>query len=211
VGASKTKRSIEEAVRFANAHRLRTEILCLLNERPQTAQQLSRLVRQPLGTVTHHLEELLNSGSIEVAETRRVRNFIQNLYSAVELPSLAHEEMGALTFQARQEIHGLIIQAATAETMASFSAGRISSDPRAAMAWSWFNVDRQGRQEIAEELARSWNRVREIETESEIRRAKSAEPATTVVVSSFNHERTRNTDQPAPHAREKPVDRRSSL
>jgi DNA-binding transcriptional ArsR family regulator len=211
VGATKSKRPIEEAVRFANAHSLRTDMLCLLNERTYTAQELSRRVRQPLSTVTHHLEELLNSNSIEVAETRRVRNFTQNLYRAILMPFFTDEEMEALSFQARQEIYGLIIQAAMAEAMASFAAGKISSDPRAVMAWKWFNVDIQGRREIAEELGRSWQRVLEIEANSDERRAASGEPATTVIVTSFNYERTRRADQPAAHVRGKLADRESSI
>lgn len=211
VGATKTKRSIDEAVHFANAHRLRTDMLCLLNERPYTAQELARLVRQPLSTVAHHLEELLSSGSIEVAETRKVRNFNQNVYRARLMPFFTDADMEALSFQARQEIYGLIIQAAMAEAMASFSAGKISSDPKAVMAWKWFNVDRQGRQDIAEELARSWDRVLEIEGESDDRRAESGESATTVIVTSFYFERMRRADQPAAHVRGKLSDGESSI
>jgi DNA-binding transcriptional ArsR family regulator len=209
LGVTKTKRSISEAVHFANAHSLRTDILCLLNEQQYTAQELSRFVRQPLSTVGHHLEELLNAGSIEVAETRRVRNFNQNVYRAVKMPFFTDEEIEALSFEARQQIYGLIIQAAMAEAMASFSAGKISSDPRAVMAWKWFNVDRQGREEIADELARSWDRVMEIEARSDERRAKSGEASTSVIVTSFNYERTRRADQPAAHVRGKLADRES--
>jgi hypothetical protein len=211
LGATKTKRSVDEAVRYANAHSIRTDILCLLNERPCTAQELSRLVRQPLSTVTHHLEELLNSQSIEVAETRQVRNFNQNIYRAVEVPFFNDEDMEALSFDARQQIYGLIIQAAMAEAMASFSAGKISADPRAVMAWKWFNVDSQGRKDLAEELARSWERCLEIEDESNQRTARTGEPTTSTIVTSFHYERMRRAEEPAAHVRGKLADRESSF
>jgi len=127
------------------------------------------------------------------------------------MPFFTDEDMESLSFEARQEIYGLIIQAATAEAMASFAAGKISADPRAVMAWKWFNVDAQGRQDIADEVARSWDRVSEIEAESNNRCAKSGEPTTTVIVTSFNYERTRRADQPAAHVRGKLVDRESSI
>ena len=201
MGGTKTKRPIDEAVRFANAHALRTSILCLLNERAYTAKELGRLVREPQSKVAHHIEELLNSGSIEVAETRQVKNYTQNVYRAIRIPFFSDEEVEALSFEERQEIYGLIIQAATAEAMASFAAGKISNDPRAWMVWDWFNVDQQGRRDIRVELARSRDRIMEIEVESNARRASSGEPATSMIVTSFNFERMRPADGPGAHIR----------
>jgi DNA-binding transcriptional ArsR family regulator len=204
-------RSIEEAVSYAVAHRIRIELLCVLNEQSHSAQELSRLVHQPLSTVTHHIEELLKSGSIEVAETKQVRNFNQNFYRAVELPFLSDEEMEALSREARQEIYGLILQASMAEALASFSAGKISADPRTILAWRWFNVDEQGRREIADEQARSWERVTEIEAEASTRRAESGEAAISIIVTSFGYERSRNSPAPPAHVRGRLLDRNSSF
>jgi DNA-binding transcriptional ArsR family regulator len=192
-------RSIEDALRYAVAHRARIEILCLLNERTYSAQELSRLLGQPLSTVSHHIEELLKSNSIEVAETRQVRNFNQNFYRAVELPFLSDEEMEALPTGARQEIYGLILQASIAEALAAFAAGRISADPRTVLAWRWFNVDEQGRRDIADEQAKAWERVTEIEAESTSRRAISGEDATSIIVTSFGYERSRPSPTPPAH------------
>jgi DNA-binding transcriptional ArsR family regulator len=211
MAATKPKKGIAEAVRFANAHGVRTDILCLLNEYSYTAQELSRLVGQPLSTITHHLEALLEHGSIEVASQRQIRNFVQNRYRAIEIPFFTDEAMAELTFDQRQQVYGLIIQAATAEAMASFSAGKISDDPRALMAWKWFNVDRQGKEEIADELASSWERVLDIEAKSMQRRCETGEPASTLIVTSFGYERTRQPDEPAAHVRGKLVDRTKSI
>jgi len=204
-------RSIEEAVSYAVAHRVRIEVLCVLNERSYSAQELARVVRQPLSTVTHHVEELLKSGSIEVATTKQVRNLSQNFYRAVKLPFLSDEQMEALDPEARQEIYGLILQASIAEALASFSAGKISADPRVVLAWRWFNVDAQGRKDIADEQARSWERVTEIEAESSARRAESGEEATSIIVTSFGYERSRTSPTPAAHVRGKLTVRQTSL
>jgi DNA-binding transcriptional ArsR family regulator len=197
----KRNRTVEEALRYAIAHRIRIEVLCLLNEQSHSAQELARMVHQPLSTVTHHIEELFNSGSIEIAKTRPVRNIQQNFYRAVVIPFLSDEEMQALTPEARQEIYGVILQASMAEAMASFSAGKITNDPRVMLAWRWFNVDGQGRAEIAEEQARSWERVKEIEAESTNRRAKTDEPVQSIIVTSFGYERNRISSSPPPHVR----------
>jgi DNA-binding transcriptional ArsR family regulator len=197
------ERSIEEAVSYAVAHRVRIEALCVLNERTYSAQELARVIQQPLSTVTHHVEELLKSGSIEVAETKQIRNISQNFYRAVEIPFLSDKQMEALPRDARQEIYGLILQASISEVLASFSAGKLSSDPRVVLAWRWFNVDAQGRKDIADEQARSWERVTEIEAESAARRADSGEEATSVIVTSFGYERSRTSPSPPAHVRGK--------
>jgi DNA-binding transcriptional ArsR family regulator len=189
-------RSVEEAVSYAVGHRIRVEILAALNERVASANELASLVHAPLSTVTHHVEELLKAGSIEVAKTERVRNINQNFYRAVELPFFSDEQMAALPPEARQEIYGVILQAVMAEALAAFWAGKITTDPRAWLSWRWFNVDAQGRQDIAEEQARSWERMREIETESTARRAESGEEAVSIIVSSLGHERFRPADRP---------------
>jgi DNA-binding transcriptional ArsR family regulator len=198
-------RTIEEAVSYAVGHRIRIEVLCLLNEQSYSAQGLARIIRQPLSTVTHHIEELLKAGSIEVARTERVRNINQNFYRAVQIPFLDDEEMDAMSTEAKQEIYGLILQASIAEALASFSAGKISADPRVVLAWRWFNVDAQGRRDIADEQARSLGRIRDIEAESTSRRAASGEDAQSIIVTSFGYERSRTSPIPAAHVRGKPT------
>jgi DNA-binding transcriptional ArsR family regulator len=198
---SERTRTVEEALSYAVAHRVRIEILCLLNEQSHSAQELAHLVNQRLSTVTHHIEELFNSGSIEIAKTKQVRNIKQNFYRAVAIPFLSDEEMQALTPEARQEIYGLILQASMAEAMASFLAGKITNDPRVMLAWRWFNVDERGRAEIADEQAESWERIKKIEAESTNRRARTDEPVQSIIVTSLGYERNRTSSNPAPHVR----------
>jgi hypothetical protein len=120
-----------------------------------------------------------------------VRNVVQNFYRAVEIPFYTDEEMAAKTPEERQEIYGLILQASMAEALAAFWAGKITSDPRVILAWCWFNVDRQGRAEIADEQAESWERIRDIEARATSRRAESGEDAVSIIVTSFGYERSR--------------------
>jgi DNA-binding transcriptional ArsR family regulator len=202
----KMKRDADEAIRSANAHKLRTDILCYLNEGAYTTQQLSTFIKIAPSTISHHLSRLLDDGCIEVADSRPVRNFMQRRYRAVKMPFFTDEEMAELPIRARTEIYGLIVQAAQAEALAALRAGKISNDPRAVMAWKWFNVDRQGREDIADELTRSWDRLIEIEGESATRRSNTGEEASTIIVSSFGFERAKAINEPAPHVQGKLVD-----
>lgn len=197
------ERTVDQKVRFAFGHWVRVEVLCLLNEGTYSAQELAKVMGCPLSTVSHHVEELLKDGSIEIARTKRVRNITQNFYRAAEIPFLSDADMEALDFDTRQEIYGLILSASVAEALASFSSGKISRDPRTVLAWSWFNVDQQGREEIASEQARSWERIRTIEAQAASRRARSGAEAKSIIVASFGFERCRTFPTAAAHARGK--------
>jgi DNA-binding transcriptional ArsR family regulator len=190
-------RSVEESVSFAVAHRIRIEILAALHERMASSNELAKILRQPLSTIDHHLKELLKDGSIEVADTRTVGNLVQRFYCMVKLPYYSDEDVAAMAPEERQALIGLILQAAMAEAMASLWAGKMVDDPRTFLAWNRVNLDRQGREELGDELTRSWARLHEIEAESANRRAETGEPGVTYVISSFGYERSR-TSAPAP-------------
>jgi DNA-binding transcriptional ArsR family regulator len=189
------KRSVEDAVAYAVAHGIRVDILCYLNEAQRSPSELAVVMSLPLSTVEHHIKELLASCSIELARVTKVRNTSEHFYRAVEIPFFSDEEMWAKPFEARQEIYGLILQSSTAEAMAAFRAGKVSNDPHVCMAWRWFNLDAQGRRDMADENARSWERRQEIEAESAARRAETKEEPVSVIVSLLAHERCRNLER----------------
>lgn len=195
----KGSRGVEDSVSYAVGHRIRIEILAALHEGPESANGLAKIVRRPLSTVTHHIEELLKAGSIEVARTEQVGNLVQHFYCALELPYYSDEEAARLTFHERKAIIGTILQASMAEALASLWAGKLHTDVRAILAWNRINLDRKGREDLADEQARSWRRTQEIEAEAANRRAISGEPGVTYVVTSFGYERSR-TSPPEPLA-----------
>lgn len=196
VDPGRGSRSTEEALSYAVGHRIRIEVLCLLNEATRTPNELARLTGQPLSKVTHHINELVESKSIELARTEPVRNTTQHFYRAAEIPFLSDEEVSALPPKARQEITGLILQATMAEALAAFWAGKMLGDPRVWLSWRWFNVDEQGRTEIADEQADSWSRMQAIEARSATRVATSGEESVSVIVSAQSYVRSRTSPTP---------------
>jgi DNA-binding transcriptional ArsR family regulator len=190
--AGQSAKSIEEVVSYAIGHKIRVQILVILSEGVFTPDQIARSIGEPTNKVSHHIKELLDAGSIELAKTEQVRNVLQHFYRAVEMPYYSDEEVAAMTPQQRQVTAGLCLQQIMAEAMAAFWAGNIVNDPRVWITQRWFNVDDQGREEIADEQARSWERVRQIETDALNRCAKSGEEARSVIVAQlgFLRERT---------------------
>jgi DNA-binding transcriptional ArsR family regulator len=193
-------KSIEEVVSYALGHRVRIEILALLNEDIYTPNELAEILGETIGTITHHVNELADGGAIELARTEQAGNWTRHYYRAVEQPFVSEEEAAAMTPQQRQIIVGLILQSIMAESMSAFWAGNMINDPaRTFLAWRWFNVDEEGKREITDELAASWERIQEIEARSTTRRSQSNEEAVSIVVSLQGFQRSRSSlKSPAP-------------
>ena len=192
------KRGVEEAVGYALKHQHRVEILCFLNEGERNRYELATLIGEEPAKIKHHLRELLDEGSIELAYSRRVGNMIQHYYRAVEIPFYSDEEIEALRPEERQAFAGVILQAVMAEALATLWAGKMADDRRVWLSWRWFHVDAQGREDIADEQARHWERVRECEAESTNRCAKSGEPTKSIIVASLGHVRCRRAPMTTP-------------
>jgi DNA-binding transcriptional ArsR family regulator len=196
------KRRVEDAISYSVGHRIRIEILAILNEGVHTPEELARLVHQPLSKVGPHIKELVDDGSIELARIEQVRNTVQHYYRAIEVPFYSDEEVAAMPPEAKQALAGVTLQAIMAEALAAFWAGKMVDDPRLWLSWRWFNVDSQGRGDIADELAGSWARVQEIEAESAARCVESGESTTSVIVTSLGYMRCRTSPaQPETRAR----------
>jgi DNA-binding transcriptional ArsR family regulator len=191
------ERSVEEAVSYSVGHRIRIEILCVLNEGTHSASELARITRHQLTTISHHIKELVNSNSIELARVEKVRNTDQHFYRAIELPFVSDEEAEALPAEVKQEYAALILQTITAEGLGSLWAGKMSNDPNVRMMWRWFNLDAQGRRELADEQRESWDRIVEIEARATNRRAESGEEAVTLIATTMGFQRSRSVGAPA--------------
>jgi DNA-binding transcriptional ArsR family regulator len=188
-------RGFQEAVSYAVGHRIRVEILVVLHERSASAKELAEIVRQPLSTVTHHINELLKAGSIGVERTEKVRNVDQRFY-VIEPIYFDDEDMKRMPKEELQNQIRFLLQAVLAEALTSFWTGKLIEDPRLFICWGWFNVDEEGRAAIAEEQARSWRRFYEIEEEAAARCAKSGEEPFSVTAAALGFERARTAPRP---------------
>ena len=185
---------IEDALSYALSHRIRIEILCLLNEAVYTASELAARTPWSLPTISYHLKEMLLSGSIEVARIGKVRNVDQNFYRAVELPVVDDEQAATLPPEVKQEYAAVILQAIIAESLGALRAQKLNQ-PLVRMMWNWFNLGEKGRQELADEQLESWERIVEIAARDANRRAESGEDGKSVVAVTLGFERC-NTARP---------------
>jgi DNA-binding transcriptional ArsR family regulator len=186
------RKTIEQVVSYAISHKTRVHILIVLNEGTFTPAEIAEIIGVPLTHVSNHIRSLADDGAIELAKTELKRNTALHYYRAVEIPFYTDEEVAALTPE-QIEVHtGLVIQSMVAELLASLWGAKFrGQDRRMLIAWDWVNVDRQGRQEVADEQERSWNKIQEIEADATNRRVKSGEDAKSFIVASAGFERAR--------------------
>lgn len=191
----KKRKRIEEAVQYALSHRIRIEILTLLNEGEYTASEIAEVTEIPLTTVSNHVRRMEEDGSIEVAkwEERRATNVYW--YRAVDIPEYSQKEAEALTLRQRQNIAGWVVQSGMAEVVSALWKGNLA-DPRTILSWDWYNVDDDGRAELEAENVRHLKRLREIECESLNRAAESGSETTPLLVSLSSFVRARKPRRP---------------
>jgi DNA-binding transcriptional ArsR family regulator len=183
-------KGIEEVVQYALGHKIRVNILIVLNDGVYTAAQLAEIIGEPLNNVSNHLRKMLDDGAIEIAKEERKGNVVQYWYKAVEVPYYSQEAAEGMTPLQQQVTVGAIVQAGTAELLAALYAGTLRN-PRSVLFWHWYNVDERGREELEAENVRYLERVREIEAEATDRRARSGEGSTSMLVSLSVFERAR--------------------
>lgn len=184
-------RGVEDSVSFSLANRLRIEIRAALHEGPATRAQLAKIIGQPPDALTFHLKEMREDGSIGIYKTEKVGNMDRHYYCVVELPRFSDEQMEAFSWEERQTVCAIAVQAASAEAMASLWAGKMADDPRVFLGWNRIQLDRQGRDELGNEEAQTWNQRYGIAAEAAGRLAESGEQGVTYVITSFAYERSR--------------------
>jgi DNA-binding transcriptional ArsR family regulator len=193
-GAKSQRKTIQQVVHYALAHKTRVQILTVLNEGPCTAAQIADTIGEPLNNVSNHLRHLLIDGAIEIAGEEQSGNITRYSYRAVEIPYCSREEAEAMPWGHRQMHAGFAVQWSFAEAMAALWAGKLA-DPRTWLYGDWYHVDQQGRTDLEIEQERYAERMKEIEAESLNRVAESGEGTTSMLVTLFGYERARNTSK----------------
>jgi DNA-binding transcriptional ArsR family regulator len=188
---------IEEVVAYAVSHRIRVQILIILNQGIYTSAEIADIIGEPLNKVGNHIRELVDAGSIEIADSKRRRNTQQHYYRGGRTPFYSGGDVEAMTSQQRQVTAGLIIQSLVAEIMAGLWAGRMFDDPRDWLTWDRLDLDAEGRQELYEEQEESWERLKAIKARAVNRVAESGEDTAPYVVSVLGFERALRAPKPS--------------
>ncbi|HXU33433.1 MAG TPA: winged helix-turn-helix domain-containing protein [Thermoanaerobaculia bacterium] len=193
----KPKRTRKQAVHYAVGARVRAEILTILNDGPASHSELAKLTGLGVSKIGHHIQELLESDSIELAGIERVRNQNVHVYRAVERAWIGDDEAQETPSEENNEVAAYVLQAFIAEAMSSLWADKLDARTRrVALAWDLLNLDAQGIEEVHKERVESLERLMKIAGAANDRLAESGETGTSTVVATFGFERSRGKRAP---------------
>lgn len=187
---AKKAKGIVEVVQYAVGHKIRFQILIVLNEGVYTAAEISEKIDVPLNTLHNHLRRMLRDGSIEIAKEEKKGNMTQFWYRAAETQIYTVDDFEKLSFVHRQHIVGALVQAGTAEVLAGLHAGTLA-DPRATVYFDWYNLDAEGRRNADAITERYVEEMRDNECDSINRVAKTREDTTSMLLNVSFFERAR--------------------
>jgi DNA-binding transcriptional ArsR family regulator len=161
---------LDEGLIKALAHPLRWRIVESLVERGEASPvELSRLLDQPLATVSHHVRVLRDLRSIELTRTEQRRGAIEHYYRAV-MPAFFDDAQWELVPKplrrglAGQVFRQVFSESATAGGKGAFDAVGAHLDRMIV------ELDDQGWQDVSEALLDLLRRIQTIQGESDARR-----------------------------------------
>jgi DNA-binding transcriptional ArsR family regulator len=169
----------------AYAHPLRIRILSLLDNRVASPSEIALELETPLSNTSYHVRQLAALGLVELVDRAARRGAIEHYYTARVRPTITDEGWARLPEIVKRAHMGGILQTAIAHVVSAAEAGGFDRDDIHYSRTSG-RLDARAWAEIAEELARSLERVETIVGESEARIGAGAttdwEEATTLMM-----------------------------
>lgn len=186
------KREIGDAVAYALGNAIRNVALAVLAEGKRSKSELAKITGIDLRTMSHHVDELYECGCIEDAGSIKKGNVTERFYRTIILPYITDEAYRNMTLEERRDVNGVTVQSILTETLASFRAGKMEPDEQLWLLWDALNLDVQGKEEVAKELAESYERIQAIHGRATNRLCESGETGTMSIVTLTSFERGRN-------------------
>ena len=159
------------------AHPLRIQILRVLENRVASPSEIADEISAPLGNVSYHVRFLARVGLIELTSTKPRRGAVEHYYRAVGRVRVTDNAWSQVPDVVRRGMVGATLQqTARMVSTAASSGGFDRSD--AVVNRRELQLDDRGFAELAAELGRLSDRVRQIEDASAERLAAEGQPDT---------------------------------
>ncbi len=162
-------RTGERKIAYSVAHPVRLDALSILFERMASPNEISQALKQPLGTVSHHVSELHADGVVELVKTAQRRGAVEHYYRAKVRPEVDADEWKAMPVPARREVAGLALQAIIADSLASFRHRKMESDDDMYLVWIPMKLSDRGQDEVTGLQAEMLERLEAIKARDEAR------------------------------------------
>lgn len=153
----------------ALAHPLRVRILAILEERPGSPVELSRLLGANLGVVSYHVRTLFDLGLLKLVRTTQRRGAIEHHYRAKERPRVSDEAWGSASTVAKQAFISATLDQMFQYVKQSAAIGGFDR-PEAHASRTALTLDDKGWKELTQATTRFLERVQKIEETADARR-----------------------------------------
>jgi DNA-binding transcriptional ArsR family regulator len=173
---------LDEGLIKALAHPLRWRIVESLVERGEASPvELSRLLDQPLATVSHHVRVLRDLRSIELTRTEQRRGAIEHYYRAV-MPAFFDDAQWELVPKPlRRGLAGQVFRQVFSESAAAGGKGAFDA-VGAHLDRMIVELDDQAWQDVSEALIDLLRRIQTIQGESDARRDEETDARVSEIV-----------------------------
>jgi DNA-binding transcriptional ArsR family regulator len=92
LGKSDASADIDQRLVRAVAHPLRIAILKILHGRKASPNEISLLLRKPLGNVTYHIDVLRKNDAIEEVDRQKKRGATEHFYTTTPRSTMGHQD-----------------------------------------------------------------------------------------------------------------------
>lgn len=174
VSQKRARKTRERQIAHAVNHPVRMDALLILFERTASPKEIAKILQQPLGTVSFHVDELKTDGAIELVTTRQRRGAVEHYYRAKLRPEIDAEDWRTLPLAMRRKLAGLTLQAIVADGLASLRHRKLEVDDDLYLVWIPMELSEAGESEVTELQAEILERLEEIKERDEQRRAGSS-------------------------------------
>jgi len=167
---------IDPRILKAQSHPVRSEILNILSEGPNSPSRMHRRMEVgSLQVVCHHVKILREVGLIELVQIKRRGNRKEHIYRATRRQYFTLEEWLAVEPRFRDPVIGTILRQISDDTGRAAAEGRFSEIPDSHLSRSPIELDAEGWEEVVKALEVALESVLEAHARSKERARVSGE------------------------------------
>jgi DNA-binding transcriptional ArsR family regulator len=155
----------EDALVGALSHPTRRKVLRILNARVASPSEMAEEMRQPLGTVSHHVRWLASHQCIELVSTAQRRGAVEHYYRATTHPLLTDEQWQGLSSARRASLAEVMLRDLWRDVLDAKEVDTLTEDD-VHLSRTLLLLDDHGHQQLSDMLLEVLRKALEIEAES---------------------------------------------
>jgi DNA-binding transcriptional ArsR family regulator len=136
----------------ALSHPLRVKMLRVLSEQVASPSMMSKMLREPLGSVAYHATVLLEYDCIEEVRQRPRRGATEHFYRAKPNSSLGSLNWQQIPAALKGDLAGVSLDSFTDHVLAAVEKGAFKQSNESFFSWHPLTVDARGQQELRDLL-----------------------------------------------------------